>query len=391
MPAPVPRPAREWRNIACQAVPRLVAQRGGAVLWPEVEGILAHQQGWIAQNAPELGPAKRLDPHILGVAKDLLVSAGVLRIARSTLQGRVVTAYVDAAAESERRATEVERLAARKRRLYRSFLGWTGDAKLCGGVAERHIAASLENVNGSAVWLDPSIGSGQARTVDGHKISGGLDHAGHVALDPSDPNKGFVAFVVEDKNVRPTVYPYHIEIWDLLCKAGHLPDRVPILIAPRIHWTTYRLFSAIGALGIQTTRQWFASEPAIETAKFNRVVRDLSLVNSVQLSDPDRPSKPISAFFTKTIHSRNEHHPDQSLIEHCRGLWRRAAPICARPEYAALRTHNITNRQELYRQLVDELYGEGFDVEVLLPRHIIHDDDDEEEDTDWYDVIDDER
>jgi len=160
----VPRPARQWRNIAYQAVPRLVTQRGGAVLWPEVEGVLAHQDGWIAQHAPDLGPAKRLDPHILGVAKDLLVSAGVLRVASSTLQGRVVTAYVDAAAETERRATEVERLAARKRRLYRSFLGWNGDAKLCGTVAERHIAASLQNVNGSAVWLDPTIGSGQART-----------------------------------------------------------------------------------------------------------------------------------------------------------------------------------------------------------------------------------
>ena len=394
MAARISRSAREWRNIAYQAVPRLVGQRGGAVLWPEVEGVLAHQQGWIAQHAPELGPAQRLDPHILGVAKDLLVTAGVLRVAPSTLQGRVVTAYVDGAAESDRRATEVERLAARKRRLYRSFLGWTGDAKLCGSVAERHIAASLESVNGSAVWLDPSIGSGQARTVDGHKISGGLDHAGHVALDPSDPNKGFVAFLVEDKNVRSTVYPYHIEVWDLLCKAADLPDRVPILIAPRIYWTTYRLFSAIGALGIQTTRQWFAPEPAIETPKFNRVVRDLSLINSVQLQYPDQPSKPIGAFFTKTVHSRNEHHPDQSLIEHSRDLWRRAAPICARPEYTELRTHNITNRQELYRQFVDELSAEGFDVDLLLPRHIVDGDgdgDEDEEDIEWYDVIDDER
>jgi hypothetical protein len=391
MPDGVPRPARQWRNIAYQAVPRLVAQRGGAVLWPEVEGVLAHQDGWIAQHAPELGPAKRLDPHILGVAKDLLVSAGVLRVASSTLQGRVVTAYVDAAAATERRATEVERLAATKRRRYRSFLGWTGDAKLCGTIAERHIAASLENVNGSAVWLDPTIGSGQARVVDGQKISGALDHAGHIALDPSDPNKGFVPFVIEDKNVRPTVYPYHIEVWDLLCKAALIPDRVPILIAPRIHWTTYRLFSAIGALGIKTTRQWFAPEPAIETAKFNKAVRDLSLINSIQLSDPDLPSKPISAFFTKTVHTRNEYHPDQSLIEHSRDVWHRAAPICARPEYRELRTHNITNRQEVYRRLIDELYAEDFDVGLLLPRHVVDGDGDGDEDEDdWYDVIGDE-
>jgi hypothetical protein len=392
MAARLSRPAREWRNIAYQAVPLLVDQRGGAVLWPEVEGILAHQQGWIAQHAPQLGPAKRLDPHILGVAKDLLVDAGVLRAAPSTLQGRVVTAYVDAAAENQRRATEVDRLAARKRRLYRSFLGWTGDAKLCGNIAERHVAASLESVNGSAVWLAPTIGSGQARTVDGHKISGGLDHAGHVALDPSDPNKGFIGFLVEDKNVRSTVYPYHIEVWDLLVKAAALPNRVPILVAPRIYWTTYRLFSAIGALGIQTTKQWFAPEPVIQAAKFNKVVGDLALIDSAQLSHPDRPSKPIGAFFAKTVHSRNEHHPDQSLIEHSRDLWLRAAPICARPEYAALRKHNITNRQELYRQFVDELHAEGFDVGPLLPRHIVDSEGGEADDAaDWYDFVDDDR
>ena len=230
--------------------------------------------------------------------------------------------------------------------------------------------------------------------MDGQKVSGGLDHAGHVALDPSDPNKGFVAFVIEDKNVRPTVYPYHIEVWDLLCKAAHLPDRVPILIAPRIHWTTYRLFTAIGALAIKTTRQWFAPEPSIKTARFNRVVRDLSLIDSVQLSDPDQPSKPIGAFFTKTVHSRNDDHPDHSLIEHSRDLWRRAAPICARPEYTDLRTHNITNRQEVYRRLVDELYAGGFDVDMLLPRHVVDSDGDEDEDDndiDWYDAIDDDR
>lgn len=392
MPSPAPRPAREWRNIAYQAVPRLVHQRGGAVVWPEVEGLLAHQDGWLAQHAPDLGPAKRLDPHILGVTKDLLVSAGVLRVVSSNLQGRVVTAYIDAAAESERRATEVERLAASKRRLYRSFLGWTGDAKLCGTVAERHVAASLESVNGSAVWLTPTTGSGQARTIDGQKVAGGLDHAGHVALDPSDPNKGFVGFVIEDKNVRPTIYPYHIEVWDLLCKAAHLPDRVPILIAPRLHWTTYRLFSAIGALGIQTTRQWFAPEPAINTARFTQVVHGLSLTNSIQLADPDQPSKPISAFFTKTVHSRNEGHPNQSLIEHSHDLWRRAAPICARPEYTDLRKHNITNRQQVYRQLVDELYAEGFEVDMLLPRHLVEGDaEEDQDDIDWYDVIDDER
>jgi hypothetical protein len=391
MHARIPRPAREWRNIAYQAIPRLVRARGGAVLWPEVEGLLAYRVGWLAEHAPDLGPANRLDPHILGAAKDLLVSAGVLQRDTATLQGRDVVAFIDSSAVADRRATEVLRLAARKRRLYRSFLGWTSDTKLCGGLAERHIAASLDDLRGKAIWLDPAIGSGQALTVDGVKITGGLDHAGHVALDPTNPGAGFVPFVIEDKNVRPTVYPHHIEVWDLLCKAALLPGRVPILVVPRIHYTTYILFRAIGALGIQTTQQWFAADPAISAVKFRKTVGDLALTGSVQLLHQDRPSNAITGFLTKTVHVRNEYHPDESLIQRSSRLWEQAAPICGQPQYLQLRGHDATNRRELYRQFLDDLHGEGFDVDDLLPRHIVHpnEEPDADEDTDWSEYIDD--
>jgi hypothetical protein len=351
------------------------------VLWPEVEGLLAHRRGWLAEHAPDLGYAPRLDPHILGVAKDLLVQSGVLRRETSVLLGREVTAYLDGTAEAERRATEVERLAATKRRLYRSFLGWTSDAKLCGGIAERHVAATLDNLRGQAVWLEPKIGAGEARTIDGQKISGGLDHAGHLALDPANPGAGFVPFVIEDKNVRQTIYPHHVEVWDLLCKAGHFPNRVPILIAPRFHHTTYVLFAAIGAIAIQTTQQWFAPDPAIETARFTRIVKELSLIGATQLLDPDRPSKLLRDFFTTVVHKRSEKHPDSSLIEFSGDLWSRAAPICAR--YAELRNRlTSTLRRETYRQFLDELYAEGFAVEELLPRHAVEGDAHDEE---WID------
>ena len=177
--------------------------------------------------------------------------------AEATLSGRTVRAYLHADAIAARRRTAVERAAAAKRRLYRSFLGWTSDTSLCGQIAERHVAATLEHLRGQAVWLDPERGAGEVRTLAGTAIPGGpLDHAGHVALDPADPNAGFVAFVIEVKNVRQTLYPEHREIWDLLWKAGHYPDHIPILIAPRFHHTTFVLFGAIGAIAVTSPTCW---------------------------------------------------------------------------------------------------------------------------------------
>jgi hypothetical protein len=49
-------------------------------------------------------------------------------------------------------------------------------------------------------------------------------------------------------------------------------------------------------------------------------------------------------------------------------------PAPARPEFAPLREQLPgTQRQALYRQFIDELYAEGFDVEELLPRHVVED------------------
>jgi len=390
MPARSSRPAREWRDLAYRAIPRVVAYHGGAALWPEVESVLAHRDGWLAEHAPDLGPGKHIDPHILGIAKDLLVSHGILHQQRITLQGRDVVSFVDSSAQAERRKTEVDRLAAAKRRLYRSFLGWTSNPKRCGSIAEQHIAATLDDLAGRAIWLDPATGSGEARVISGTKISGGLDHAGHVALDPTNPRAGFIPFVIEDKNVRATIYPYHIEVWDLLCKASLLPEHVPVLIAPRIHWTTFVFFRAIGALAFPTTQQWFAPPPAIATKRFNEVTGGLSLAGAVQLQHPGRPSPALAKFFTTTLHTHSERHPDESLLAHSHTLWREASAICANPTFQTMRAHNITNRKDVFRQILDELYAENFAVDELLPRHIVYPEDgpDTENDMSWLDFVD---
>lgn len=289
--------------------------RGGAVVWPEVEGLLAHHDGWLAEHAPDLGPARHIDPHHLGHARQVLLDTGRLQRVDVQLSGRTVTAFLDGTAVADRRRTTVERAGATKRRLYRSLLGWTSDTRLCGQVAERHVAATLEHLAGRAIWLDPERGAGEVRTLAGDQVPGGpLDHTGHVAIDPGDPTAGFVPFVIEDKNVRQTLYPEHREIWDLLWKAGHYPDHLPVLIAPRFHHTTFVLFSAIGAIAVPTVRQWFAPDPTIATRRFQTVTRSLAIGHAAQLSEPDKPSAALSDFFIKTLHKATRRHPDRPLL-----------------------------------------------------------------------------
>jgi hypothetical protein len=193
-----------------------------------------------------------------------------------------------------------------------------------------------------------------------------------VAIDPADPTAGFVPFVIEVKNVRQTLYPEHREIWDLLWKAGHYPDHLPLLIAPRFHHTTFVLFSAIGAIAVPTIRQWFAPDPAIATRRFQTVTRSLAIGHAAQLNEPDKPSPALIDFFTKTLHKATRRHPDRSLLAASRELWQRAAPICAQPAFSKLREQlPPTHRPVLYQQLLEELYAEGLEVEDLLPLHFV--------------------
>lgn len=263
----------------------------------------------------------------------------LLERATGKVGGRDVVTYVDARAiQGYGRKTAVTREAGRKRRLYGTLLGWTGTLKLCGQVAKRQVAATLEHLAGRAVWLDPTRGAGEVRALVGEKVPGGpLDHAGAIARDPARPNAGFVEFVVEVKNVRQTLYPEHREIYDLLWKAGHFPDHVPILIAPKIHHTTFVLFKAIGALAYTPDRQSFAGPPAITLERFRQVARGLAIPHMQQLDDPGRPSRAMTGWFTKTIHGPSSAVDGMSLLEGSEKLWGRAAPILAQPEFEELR------------------------------------------------------
>lgn len=165
------------------------------------------------------------------------------------LQKRSIACWIDTAAlEAHGRRTTVLATAARKRRLYRRFLTWTGDLALCGGHAEEVVHSVLESLRGKQLWLH-STRPGLVRELLGRPITlgGPLDETGERPKNPRFVGEGTVPFAVEVKNVRSILYPYDRDVWDLLAKLGPFPDVVPVLVARRIHFTTFRMFKDLGA------------------------------------------------------------------------------------------------------------------------------------------------
>jgi hypothetical protein len=131
---------RFWQNLAYSALETFIADQEGAVVWPEVEAHLA-EPGWLHRNLDESYPETwNLNPHHLTYARRALEAEGKLERHTRRLNDRPVAAFVDPGAPDERAKTATDRLAGKKRRLYRTYLGWTSDPTLCGQVAE-HVRA----------------------------------------------------------------------------------------------------------------------------------------------------------------------------------------------------------------------------------------------------------
>lgn len=69
---------------------------------------------------------------------------GVIAVDSAEMQGRTVSAWVDEIARNKGQKTDIERAAAGRHRLYRSYLSWTSTPRLSGEVAEKIVAACLQ-------------------------------------------------------------------------------------------------------------------------------------------------------------------------------------------------------------------------------------------------------
>jgi hypothetical protein len=161
------------------------------------------------------------------------------------------------------------------------------------------------------------------------------------------PRAPWIPFAVEVKNLRSILYPFEHDVWDLLSKLADFPDVIPVLVARRIHFTTFRMFKDLGALGHDTRVQHFSTQ--IDSADFDLTVKRLSLKDAVQTEIDAIPSATRHWFADvapKNIAARLER-------------WARAAPIVA--AYADLRREDLSpgRRRDLWRAFTFEIIAAG--------------------------------
>ncbi len=120
--------------------------------------------------------------------------------------------------------------------LYRMLVG---DKTYCGDVLEDIVSASFEAVEGyaPAEMRDLTEPLEAMYQIDGRRVG------------------------VEAKNIRGWLYPADKEIWEVLRKCVS-EDAQPLLVARKLHWLTFRVFSEIGAMGFEFHRQVYSERTA---------------------------------------------------------------------------------------------------------------------------------
>ena len=353
-----------WEDLATRALRTLLRERS-VLVRPEAEAILK-ETFWVSQTFGV--PAKRSqpDPHHITTARRNLEQTGELLRNVKYPNGVPVPVWVDARARHTWGSqTEVSRAEGTKRRLYRCFLTWSGNSKLCGQPAERILHASLAALSGTNLWLPPESKPGHLPRLGARQFPSPLDSGGYWPLDRSDPTTGAIPFAVEMKNVRGWIFRRKPEVWGLLSKLCHHPDVVPILVARRIQYMTFRFFKAIGVIGHETRRQWFHSPGThrnnLDSKKLAAVATELSFHDVTYLPDPDKPDQRLTNFFTDAD-VKETASVSRSVLYRSKERWQQAAPYVK--QYTDLAKKGLTNEQrnELWDDFRGTIESAGIDI-----------------------------
>lgn len=189
------------------------------------------------------------------------------------------------------------RLRGERRKLYRRYLSWAQDGRLCGKHAERVVLATAMQVASEAgLWVPPQA-VGEVHTVNDVGISRGpLDVLAHIMAVPKPIADA--ALVIEVKNIHSWVYPWTGELWELLVKAAELAQRTPVmpaLVCVRAGYQTNQMAKDIGFLGCYLGEQLFS--PEIDMQEFDAMVGEFGLA----ITQHDGPFDPVVIFLTKTL------------------------------------------------------------------------------------------
>lgn len=275
----------EWEDAGREAILDLLAAKQ-VVPWHEAEARISHH-GWA--GFPPVQPLQ------LTAARRALAESGSIVVEHSAHDQPVVTIRLPFSQGTKR---QVERLRGSKRKLYRKYIGWSQDQRLCGQHAEKVVLETAQSAATSAGLYVPPQQVGRITRVQGADISPNtLDVLVHV-LDTDTIGLACSA-VIEVKNIHTWIYPWAGELWGLLVKAASLATQgaavLPLFVCARAAFPTWRLAQDVGFFTIQMTHQMF--HPDVPADDVQHVVDEFGLL----INRHAGPHEHIQSFFLKTL------------------------------------------------------------------------------------------
>lgn len=247
----------------------------------------------LEQKISDAGPTnQRVDPHILTVARGLLVQQGEVVTVQQTgvrwYHLATENAYVVA-----KRISELDTVHQQTQR--RQFVVLLGQAleiatfrALLGQTTLNYFGnyPDLDAHDDSTLYTKEEPPS----SLSGHQIPSGkkLDFL------IQHPQAGYAG--IEVKNIREWMYPDRLEVRELLFKCCAL-DVVPVLIARRIHYSTFSVLNPCGVIIHQTYNQLYP-DSAWELAS---KVRDKQLLGYHDVRLGNHPDQRLVRFIHENL------------------------------------------------------------------------------------------
>jgi hypothetical protein len=209
----------------------------------------------LEQKISDAGPTpQRVHPHVLTVARQALEQRGIVSHRMTILPWYFLTSSNDAAIDQ--RLAELLPIQRRAQRLNREV----------GQALEIAVLRALKQQDeleffGDFLDLNDHDDSTLYRkeeppaAISGHRIPG--DKQLDFLL--RHPDAGYAG--LEAKNIREWLYPDRVEIRDLLLKCCAL-DAVPVLVARRIAYATFRVLQPCGVVFHETFNQLYPNSAA---------------------------------------------------------------------------------------------------------------------------------
>ncbi len=223
-----------------------------------------------------------------------------------------------------------------KQRIHADFKGIAESYEKCGKNAE---IVTYRALLVSDAWHTPFAPGDSVTHMNGRTTDYGLDLAAY-------GRKAQYRLGIEVKNIREWIYPESWPVWKTIGSALEL-NILPILVARRIHYTSFRLFKSIGMIGHETKSQTFSPDledhehDILDAVKENLFYRDIELT--------DQPKEEQIGFFGRVLPSIAER--SQNTFSSLHDLLHRYAIELN------LRENSLVNpeRSELYHRFMSEL------------------------------------